>query len=219
MSDVLVGMIHDDFVNSRFLRALTGLNAVARPGEPTIYVESGGGSLDRGRNLLVQKFLQTDYPWLLQVDTDQFFSVEQFDRLRATADEVERPIVSGLYFANERPPRPAMYRWTDEGVGKSVLEWEEDEVIEVDGVGGGFLLVHRSVYEAMNHPDEYEGRAGSWFNQSGRGPNGQLLNEDSSFCVRAQAHGYRIYVDTGVFVGHIKSRILGWDPYEDRPET
>lgn len=211
MSDVAIGMIHDEAMDAQFVRCLTGLNCDRRPGEPTLYVESGGGSLDRGRNLLVQKFLQTDYPWFLQIDTDSFFGLDQYDHLLSVADENERPIVSGLYFANERPPRPAMYRWTDKGVGQSVTEWEEHELVEVDGFGAGFLLVHRSVYEKMNDPGKYEGRAGSWFNQSGRGPIGQLLNEDSSFCVRAQEHGYKLYVDTDCFVGHIKKRVLGWE--------
>lgn len=208
-SGVAVGCIHDEDGDMRFVRCLTGLNAARRPGEETLYVESGGGSLDRGRNLLVQKFLQTTDERLLMVDTDQFFSVEQYDRLIETGQTHD--IVSGVYFANERPPRPAMHRWDDTGHGVAVTEWEDGEVLDVDGCGAGFLLVHRRVYEAMNHPEEYKGRAGSWFTQDKHGPAGQLLNEDSGFCLRAQEHGFRVYVDTEVFVGHMKRRILGVD--------
>ena len=207
---VAVGMIHDATMEARFVRCLTGLNAARRPGEQTLYVESGGGSLDRGRNLLVQKFLKTTTDeWFLQVDTDMYFGLEQYDRLLATAEG--RDIVSGVYFANEQPPRPAMHRWNAEGRAESFSEWEEGEVLDGDGCGAGFLLVARHVYEKMDHPEDYRGRAGSWFTQDAYGPAGQLLNEDSSFCVRAQDHGFRIYVDTGCFVGHIKPRVLGWD--------
>jgi len=208
-SGVMVGMIHDRDMDAQFVRCLTGLNATRRPGETTLYVESGGGSLDRGRNLLVQKYLQTDYEWFLQVDTDMFFGIDHYDRIVETAKTHE--IVSGLYFANERPPRPAMYRWDDTGHGQAVMDWKDGEVIPVDGCGAGFLMVHRTVYEKMNDPEKYEGRAGSWFTQSAHGPAGQLLNEDSSFCLRAQEHGFRVYVDTDCFVGHIKPRVLGWE--------
>jgi len=210
MSKVAIGMIHDATMDARFVRCLTGVNAARRPGLETLYVESGGGSLDRGRNLLVQKFLQNSTDdWFLQVDTDMFFSVENYDRLLETAEG--RQIVSGVYFANERPPRPAMHRWDETGHGVAVTEWEEHEVLDVDGCGAGFLLAHRDVYEKMDHPEDYRGRAGSWFTQDKLGPAGQLLNEDSGFCLRAQEHGFRVYVDTDCFVGHIKNRILGVD--------
>lgn len=205
---VVVGMIHDEAMDARFVRALMGLHK-ARPILDTLYVEVGGGNLDRGRNLLVQKFLKTEAEWLLQIDTDSFFGVEHYDRLLKTAET--RDIVSGLYFANERPPRPAMSRWEEDGHAKYVGDWNEHDVLDVDSVGAGFLLVNRRVYEKMDHPEEYRGRAGSWFTQDKLGPIGQLLNEDSSFCLRAQEHGYRIYVDTDVFVGHIKKRVLGVD--------
>jgi hypothetical protein len=206
----VVGMIHDRDMDARFVRCLTGLNAMRRPGEETLYVESGGGSLDRGRNLLVQKFLKnTTDDWLLMVDTDMHFGLQEYDRLLETAQD--KDIVSGLYFANERPPRPAMYRWDETGHGQAVMDWEDHDVLEVDGCGAGFLLVRRSVYEKMDHPESYHGRAGSWFTQNALGPADQLLNEDSSFCVRAQEHGYRIYVDTDVFIGHIKTRVLGYE--------
>jgi hypothetical protein len=197
-------------MDARFVRSLTAVNATRRPGMETYYVESGGGSLDRGRNLLVQKFLELgDHPWLLQLDTDMYFGIEEYDRLLETA--ADKDIVSGLYFANERPPRPAMYRWAEDGSAKSVTEWEDHDVLEVDGCGAGFLLVRREVYEKMNYPEKYNGRAGSWFNQDKHGPVGQLMNEDNAFCMRAQEHGYKIYVDTDCFVGHIKTRVLGWE--------
>lgn len=211
MTDVVVGMIHDDTMNSRFVRCLTGLIR-ARDIVSALYCESGGGGLDKGRNVIVQKFLQNETAdWLLFLDTDMFFSLESYDKLVGTAEEKFPDPVSGLYFANERPPRPAMHRWKENGHATSIEEWDDHDVLEVDGFGAGFLMVHRSVYEKMNHPEEYLGRAGSWFTQNALGPAGQLLNEDSSFCIRAQQHGYKLWVDTDVFVGHIKDRVLGWE--------
>lgn len=206
---VALGYIHDEYVNARWMASVMRL-IKQREIATSLYCESGGGNLDKGRNLVVQKFLQTEgVDKLLFVDTDMFFQVEDFDQLMKTGEN--HPIVSGLYFANERPPRAAMYRWNEEGRAVSVSEWEDHEVIEVDGVGAGFLLVDRSVYEAMDHPDLYQGRAGSWFNQNALSPRGWLLNEDSSFCVRAQEHGYKVMVDTDAFIGHIKPRVLGFE--------
>ena len=208
---VVVGFIHDTMVEARWVRCMFTLRAQRDEQiSEILFVESGGGSLDRGRNLLVQKFLQnTEAEALLMIDTDMYFGVEEFDRLLTSAED--RDIVSGIYFANERPPRPAMHRWNENGRAESFTEWEDHDVLEVDGCGAGFLLVKRAVYESMNHPELYEGRAGSWFNQSAHGPAGQLLNEDSGFCLRAQEHGYKIHVDTDCLVGHIKARVLGFE--------
>ena len=210
---VVIGMIHDATMDARYVRALMGLvRSRSEDISGTLYVEVGGGNLDRGRNLLVQKFLKEyDDEWFLQIDTDMWFGLAHYDQLMKTATENNYDIVSGLYFANERPPRPAIYRWDDTGHGKAVMDWEDHEVLDVDGCGAGFLLVNRRVYEKMDHPENYQGRAGSWFTQNALSPAGELLNEDSSFCARAQDHGYRIYVDTDCFVGHIKPRVLGVD--------
>jgi len=204
---VVIGVMHDEYMNARFVRALMGLRT-SRDISGCLYVETGGGNLDRGRNQLVQLFLnEYEDEWLLMLDTDMWFGLGHYDRLLESSEG--RDIVSGLYFANERPPRPAMYRWDDTGHGKAIMDWKDHEILDVDGCGAGFLLVNRSVYEKMDHPDQYQGRAGSWFTQNALSPAGELLNEDSSFCLRAQEHGYRIHVDTDVFVGHIKHRILG----------
>jgi hypothetical protein len=209
--EVVVGMIHDDKMNSRFVRCLTGLIR-SRDIPAALYCESGGGALDKGRNVIVQKFLQNEEAeWLLFLDTDMFFGLEAYDKLCETAQAKYPDPVSGVYFANERPPRPAMHRWDEDGHAVGITDWSEHDVLEVDGTGAGFLMVHRDVYTKMNNPDEYYGRAGSWFTQNALGPAGQLLNEDSSFCLRAQQHGYKIWVDTDVFVGHIKERVLGWE--------
>lgn len=205
---VAIGYIHDEYVNARWMASITRL-LKQRSIDDLHYCESGGGNLDKGRNLVVQKFLKGKSDKLLFIDTDMFFQVENFDQIMKTGET--HPIVSGLYFANERPPRPAMYRWNEEGRADSVMEWEDHEVIEVDGCGAGFLLVDRSVYEEMNHQELYQGRAGSWFNQNALSPLGWLLNEDSSFCVRAQEHGYKVMVDTDAFIGHIKPRVLGFE--------
>jgi len=209
--DIAIGMIYDSTMDAQFVKCLLRLSRQRPYVKEILYCESGGGNLDKGRNVLVQKFLKSEYDWLLMLDTDQYFNPEDVDRLLESARERKAGVISGLYFANERPPRPAIYRWTEEGRAKSFTEWEDHEVIEVDGVGAGFLLVHRQVYEALNDPTQYAGRGGSWFTQNMTGPQGQLLNEDSSFCARVRDAGYKILVDTDVFIGHIKPRVLGFE--------
>src|SRR3954471_12930557 len=136
----VIGMIHDETMEARFVRALVGLVRQRPDIGPTLYVEVGGGNLDRGRNLLVQKFLkETDDEWLLQIDTDQFFGLEEYDRIMATAQG--RDIVSGVSFTAERPPRPVMARWDEDGHAQHISEWDDHDVLDVDLTGAGFLLV------------------------------------------------------------------------------
>jgi len=57
----------------------------------------GSGVISRLRNQIVATFLEkTTDDWLLQIDTDQRFTVDHFKKLVAAADKDKRPIVSGV---------------------------------------------------------------------------------------------------------------------------
>jgi GT2 family glycosyltransferase len=168
-----------------------------------------GPLLVLGRNLLTSQFLGRDQEWLMMVDTDIVFKKDAVSRLLASADPVERPIMSGLYHIFEKGKKvPAVY--ANEGSEPSELELvpydspDEDIVAQAFAVGAGFLLVHRSVFEKIR--DMSEGQA-SWFREIV--VNGRDFGEDISFCLRANVAGFPIHVNTGVRVGHIKSAMLG----------
>jgi GT2 family glycosyltransferase len=206
--DVLLGYItngnnRDEFMDS-FITSILSDDAVGG------YIKVNPGPLVAlGRNLLTSQFLAREQEWLMMVDTDIVFSKNAVSRLLASADPVERPIMSGLYYIFEKGHKvPAAYANVADDPGDINLvpydPPDEDIVAQAFAVGAGFLLVHRSVFEKIK--DMSEGQP-SWFREIV--VDGRDFGEDMSFCLRANVAGSPIHVNTGVRVGHIKSAMLG----------
>lgn len=177
---------------------------------------AGTGGIVEGRNAAVERFLQRpDVEWLMWVDTDMGFAADSVDRLIASADPTERPIVGGLCFSQKEvepdgmggfrtSPSPTIYRWTDAGQGRQGFvpwyDYPSNEVIPVAGTGSAFILIHRSVLEKLGA----EGPV--WYNRLTNPTTGQLLSEDLSFCARAVQADFPIFIDTSVKTTHQKTQ-------------
>jgi len=174
-----------------------------------------GQGADMARNTIIRA-LEKD--WLFFMDSDQTFHPETLMRLLSW----ELPIVSGLYFKSPGKPVPHAYKyaWQDGGhlyiglvdevfrflsrykdklIGDppaTILPAQREDLIECDGLGAGCLLVHRRVFEAIEDP---------WFKYSDK----SALGEDFDFCRKAQAAGFKIYIDPGVICGHQEKALVG----------
>lgn len=205
MSDrVVLGIIHDSSMDSQFVRSLAFL-LKERPDEiaGSIFVAGGAGRLDNARNEVARQFVEkTKCEWLLTLDTDMVFATSDYDALRATADAKGAPVVSGLYFVDEKPPRAAVAVTKRNGSIKSVSDWKDDEILDVDWCGAGFMLIHRSVFEKLGSEP---------YRQDVVAPSGALVGEDYAFCERARQAGFPIKVNPAIFIGHVKTRVLGFE--------
>jgi hypothetical protein len=189
---------------------------------------SGPHGLVEGRNMAVRQFLEdTDDEWLFFVDTDMGFEPDALERLWFAADPVKRPVVGGLCFAlkhvgpdgkggfNVRPV-PTLFMWgetPEQGHGFiSRFRYPPDTLVQVAGTGAAFLLIHRSVLQAMRD-DEDMGGEDAWFNLI-QYADGTQVSEDLSFCYRVGAAGYPIFVHTGISVSHHKEFWLTEDGYK-----
>lgn len=181
----------------------------------------GADGIPAARNTGVVEFLTgRDAEWLLWVDTDMGFAPDALDRLLEVADPVERPIVGGLCFAQKHTAAdgmggwragiaPTIYDWTTTPTGEtgflSRSSYLANKVIRCAGTGSAFLLIHRRVFEAIA-----DAHGPVWYD---RVPNpsagGNLMGEDLSFCLRAGALGFPIFVHTGVRTTHYKPVWLG----------
>lgn len=207
---VMLGYTSGGWVRTEFLNSV--LNAVSGPdSDPDIggvISSSAGPLLALGRNLLVEQFLSHDLEWLCTVDTDIVFASDAVTRLLVDADPIHRPIVSALYYIFDNGVKmPAAYENTsdDETLDiHPVPDLSDNGVRRVFGVGAGFLLVHRSVFETIRKDAAGER---CWFREGVIA--GRDFGEDMSFCIRAAISGFPVFVNTGVQVGHIKSAQLG----------
>lgn len=180
--------------------------------------------------------------WLLWIDTDMGFEPDALDRLLAVADPVKRPVVGGLCFVQRQyahdgmngfwtRPTPTLWDWQENSEGGSgflyVPIYPVNAVMRVAATGSAFILIHRSVFERIaEHEVERDGEAVKlgpvWYNQT-PAPDGQLLGEDMSFCVRCALVDVPVYVHTGVRTSHYKAQWLQevdhWRRYEAPPAT
>lgn len=207
-----------------------GHNAsILRPGGSELRALTGSGGIPQNRNKVAGQFLtQTDGEWLWWVDSDMGFNPDTVDRLldacNANAPEPDRFIMGGLCFQQKKcgdgdfqavrySIHPTILNWAEvKETGEQGFvpndKYDRDSVVEVAGTGSACILIHRDVLQAI--ADEYGfDQIYSPINMPGAGGNGnpREFSEDLSFCIRAAACGYKLYVDTSVKTTHFKGGI------------
>jgi hypothetical protein len=171
----------------------------------------GTDGLAAARNRIAEQFLAGDAEWLFVVDTDMGFAPDTIDRLIAAADPVERPIIGALAFAQREvdvdgfggyrcQPRVTILDYIEGPNGGQFAgrtTWRANALTQCAATGMACIVIHRSVIQAIHD------RNGTWFDRIAAADGG-LLGEDVSFCVRAGAAGFPVYVHTGIRTTHLK---------------
>ena len=141
------------------------------------------------------------YGKIFWIDSDISWEVSDFQKILSS----DRDIIGGLYQTTPQG-RVAVAKFDVDGFPTVVNEadfiFEEQRVIEVYGLGFGFIAMKQGVFEACSRP---------WFFMRPiRWPHlGFDLNigEDYSFCVNAREAGFKTYLDLEVKVKHHKEII------------
>ena len=160
-----------------------------------------GMPFDHARNTGCLKTLENDFEWLFFLDDDTIPPADAIYKLMSH----KKPIVSGLYYRRHPPICPVMLKEVG-GDKKWITEFNVPELIEVDYVGTGCMLIHKDVLKNVPQP---------WFEWKVDRydlPANQRMSEDFSFCQKARQTGYKIYVDTSVQCRHMglgESRVGG----------
>jgi hypothetical protein len=122
--------------------------------EYTKTYHSGVSNTDINRNRVVDDFLKEENnpaEWLMWVDADNPLPIGAIHRLLSLNKEV----VSGLYYSGtiDQEMSPIAYVRNKQGAYNSLKMvrpfWEPGEILQVDAIGMGCLLTHRSVYETI----------------------------------------------------------------------
>lgn len=158
--------------------------------------------IDANRNKMVKSFLENeDNEWLLMIDNDV---VPPGDILKMV-DHDKKIVSATVTVKKEGPPQPVIVRERDDGKLRSIsLEEFNDEVtdeglIEVDGVGTGCLLVHRSIFEEMQPP---------WFKFMYNEDGTLKLGEDFYFARKLLEKGEDVYVSAEYVCSHFRKTDL-----------
>lgn len=207
---VCIGMVNDGKVDALLLLDL--LHIIRQPNTRFEHLVQVGnkGLTTRSRNIVVKTFLETTTcEWLLMIDSDERIGVETFNKLIQAAHDKERPIISGLVFAaffqedDSLRAVPTIYRDLGEQGLSPIDDYPEDTILEVDAVGTGCLMIHRSVLEDLREKsNENQGKDWAWFVEGAI--KGTYFGEDLLFSKRLKSFGYKIHAHTGAILPHHK---------------
>lgn len=104
-----------------------------------------GSLTDANRVRLVEGVLETDAEWVMWFDDDTVPPQGVISRLLA----LRRPFCAGLYFLTGKPHNPIAYFRNQDGMYQPLWNYPPGALLQVDSVGMGCTLVHRTVYETI----------------------------------------------------------------------
>ncbi len=212
------GEVRIEFLNSLLETVIGDLNdrRVISYIRPAI----AGPLLDIYRNRAVEWFLaNSTAEWMLFIDSDIVWKLSDLYALIDAADASERPVMSGVYLMIlPEGLRPGMFfRQTNEETGvTSMTPWPKElpvvdgPLVDCDGVGAGFLLMHRTLLTDML--TKY-GAPMPWF--ANEVIDGVVHGEDFTFCKRVQEMGFRVIANPAVRLDHIKSATFTVETFND----
>lgn len=145
---VLVGVLHCDTVSTAWA---LGLRNLIIPGQVMVV---SGMPYDHARNVIAAQALQGGFESVFYLDSDVIPPRDAILRLLRH----RLPVVSGLY-CRRSPPQgvPVMQK----PLGRWVTNFVPGTMVDVDVVGSGCLLIHRSVLEKCPPVDAARGKR--WF--------------------------------------------------------
>jgi GT2 family glycosyltransferase len=192
------GQVEIEYVNS-ILRLSRTTNADI--------VHSAGSLVYVARNEFVKKAIDEKYSHVLFIDSDMVFNADALNVLLYH----DKDIVSGSIFSRVAPYKPCSYSKLRLGEGNEIIAEHvkiiEDGLQEVEGVGTAFLLIKTEVFKAVM--DKYKCY-----------PFQPILGygEDLSFCLRARACGYKMFIDNDLTIGHIGKVVVTKSAYQLQEE-
>ena len=207
---VCIGMVNNGTIDALLAMDLIHI-AKEKDGHFDHMVQVGNvGLTTRSRNVVVKTFLETtNANWLLMIDSDERLSLDTWHKLIDSAHDKDRPIVSGLVFAaffdgeDALRPVPTIYLMDSERGLQPIDGYPENQLIEVDAVGTGCILIHRSVLlEMQKQATPNQGKNWAWFVEGAI--DGTYFGEDLLFSKRLKSMGYKIFAHTGAILPHHK---------------
>jgi hypothetical protein len=162
-----------------------------------LFKEAAGPLCSKNRNYIWEemKLDNKDNPAdLLFIDSDIVFEPE--DVATIESDLRIYDVVTGLYILKGWDWSPGIFKKEN---GVYAFTPAQEGIFEVEACGGAFLGISKRViaHPLMAHePFEYirEGNV--------------VHGEDVSFCQRAREAGFKIFCDSSIKVGHMKTQII-----------
>jgi predicted glycosyltransferase involved in capsule biosynthesis len=215
---VALGWCDNGTTDGKFTEGLTTAIIAGAPNGMIINtsIRVQGNQIGRQRQVLFDHWadkLKTD--WLLWVDSDIVLNLDSMKLLWQTADKINKPVVSGVYFISKENegtlmrPFPVLFDNVSEFQIKYHHPLPENQVLKVDCAGFGFVLMHKSIVPKMREANPGKGM----FMETGDGQDDHFIGEDIIFFRRMAKAGIPLHAHTGAIVKHMKRFSLDYDYY------
>lgn len=119
--------------------------------------------VDKNRNEIVAQFLEGKAEYLFFVDDD----VQLIEHVLLKLLLHELPICAGVYYRGGLPHDPLMFKRLPSGWYETIRNWDRGAIVEVDSVGMGCCLIHRSVFERIMKVYQPVRSVGNTFSRGG----------------------------------------------------
>lgn len=159
--------------------------------------------MNRVRNMV--GFLSGDAEWLFQIDDD----VAPPDYAITHLMNLGRSFVGGLYFLAKPPHNPIAYYRREDNLYAPLWNYKRGTLSQVDSIGMGCTLIHRSVFEDIQASHTvYQRPTGALFAI----PNSRIF--DKELPTGEVLGGQKAYVSHGLY--HMPLKEVDWEN-DDRP--
>lgn len=200
-SPVIAMLLQEQLRGIEITKVITMSSALPDLNKNT-FLETQKGRLsltDANRVEIATGFLDTDADWLFQMDDDTVPPYDVITRLL----KAKRDFIGGLYFLPKPPYNPIAYYRQDNGLYFPVYNYPKGQLTQVDSIGMGCTLIHRSVFEKIRDAHEVFVR-----------PNGSLLAvlKDKVLDHKKQYEKQKEYIANGVY--HLP--VIPTDPEDSR---
>lgn len=166
----------------------------------------GCSVVSRARNLLAKDMLESKCDYLLFIDSDINFEPDDIFRLMAWGTDPKKGIVAAV-------PRTR----NESKVYIATLDYDDNGDLTMNGMGlvrakrvaTAFMLVRREVFETLEreHPEwaYYDSKTDRTlscmfdFQLADEG----YIGEDFLFCDRVRSHGFEVWIDPSITLGHM----------------
>lgn len=151
--------------------------------------------IQRARNDLVRMAMDGGYDTLFFIDSDVEWEPEWFFRLLARPE----PIVGAALIK-----KSDQESYTVKIIAKNLTRSEDDVLVQVDGLGTGFLKVDRFALEKlwlMSEPYVHDGVPNRMVFDL-KIVDGDLISEDYVMCHKWQSLGYKVWLDPSITINH-----------------
>ena len=192
MKKILIAIPTARYIEADTFKSIYDLEVPA--GYEVTYQHFYGYRVDQVRNLIAD-WVVRGFDYLFSVDHDITFPSDTLKKLLAH----DKDLVSGVYRQRLEPQMLEIYEPFGNRMSTEDLYAKNRNLIGIGGCGFGCVLVKKEVFAGVGYP-QFEYHPALDHNNT--------ISEDTDFCKKAIAKGFRLWCDPSVVCGHIGSTTM-----------